>query len=98
MSKRQHGLGEARKRERLSIGRPLNREELGGSGHVMLDDGFGPRSGPGGSATAAQCSAGQFPGPAADGPAATETGTTTGTWVSGPAADGPAAAETGTTA
>ena len=98
MSKRQHGLGEARKRERLSIGRPLSGEELGGSGHVMLDDGVGPRAGPGTGATAAQCSAGHVPRPASDGSTPTADGFAEATDVSGPTSDGSTPAEIGSPA
>ena len=94
----QHGLGEARNRDKLSMGCSQSCQALGDIDPAVLGDGTGLGCGPGRGASAASGPALDVSRPAADGPAAAETGTTTGTWVSGPAADGPAAAETGTTA
>ncbi len=95
----QHGLGEARNRDKLSMGGSQSAQALGDIDPAVLGDGSGLGCGPRRGASAAHCTALDVSSPTPDGTAtAAETGTTASTWVSGPAADGPAAAETGTTA
>ena len=95
----QHGLGEARNRDKLSMGGSQSAQALGDIDPAVLGDGSGLGCGPGWGACAAFGPALDVSRPTPDGPtAAAETGTTASTWVSGPAADGTAAAETGSTA